>query len=75
MIPAFVFVLIVWNFLGVMIALGLAEWYEINPKEIWRKYDSINIFGCVVLTVILNLLCPVVSLCYWLYKLCTIGRR
>lgn len=73
--PVFVFVLIVWNLLGFMIALCLADWYEVNPKEIWMQYDNVNIFGCVMLTVILNLLCPVVSICYWFYKLCTIGRR
>ena len=71
----FLFVFIMWNFLGFMIGLCLNEWYEINPKEIWRQYNSINIFGCIVLTIILNLLCPVVSLFYWFYKLCTVGRR
>ena len=71
----FVFTAICWNFIGFMMALCLGNWYEINPKEIWRQYDNINIFGCIVLTIVLNLVCPIVSVCYWFYKLCTVGRR
>ena len=71
----FLYITIVWNFLGFMIGLFLDDWYKINPKEIWRQYCNINIFGCVVLSTVLNLLCPIVSIFYWFYKLCTIGRR
>ena len=70
-----ILITIVWNFLGFMIGLSLDNWYEINPKEIWRQYHNINIFGCIVLTILLNLLCPIVSIFYWFYKLCTVGRR
>ena len=70
-----IFIIIVWNFLGFMIGLSMDNWYEINPKEIWRQYDNINIFGCVLLTILLNLLCPIVSIFYWFYKLCTVGRK
>ena len=71
----FLLVTIVWNCLGFTISLYLGDWYEINPKYIWRQYHNINIFGCIVLTIILNLLCPIVSIFYWFYKLCTVGRR
>lgn len=71
----FLFITIVWNFLGFIIGFFLADWYEVNPKRIWIRYCNINIFGCIVLTIILNLLCPIVSIFYWFRKLCTVGRR
>lgn len=71
----FLFVAIVWNFIGFMIMLMLANYYCLNPKDIWNKYENVNIFGCVLLTIFLNLLVPTISIGYWFYKLCTVGRR
>ena len=73
-VETFLFI-IIWNFSGFMIGLCLNDWYELDPKAIWQQYCNVNIFGCILLTIILNLLCPIVSICYWFYKLCTVGRR
>lgn len=46
----------------------------LNPIYI---YESVNVnwFGCFWITLVVNLLCPVVTICYWFYKLCTVGRK
>lgn len=57
------------NFLGK--AYGL-EFF--NPCFIY-KHAYVNWFGCLFLFLLVNLICPVLSICYWVYKLCTVGRR
>lgn len=71
----FTFSFVVWNFIGFMVGLALGDYYQLNPKDIWKNYENVNIFGCVILTVCLNLLVPVISIGYWFYKLCTVGRK
>jgi hypothetical protein len=65
------------NFFGVIFTACFrdCEGFEyVNPIWIYQHY-RVNIFGCVLLTVVYNLLCPIGSIIYWLYKLCTVGRR
>lgn len=69
-----------WNFVGMFI-LGMTanknEWFSVwrlNPIEIYKRC-KVNYFGTVVLMLLSNLICPVVSIYYWLYKLCTVGRK
>ena len=45
----------------------------VNPVVIYNK-TKLNWFGVVVLTVILNVLLPAVSIPYWIYKIFTVGR-
>ena len=37
------------------------------------KNNYVNIFGAIMLCLLANILCPIVSICYWIYKLCTVG--
>ena len=53
---------------------GTIEWENLNPKYIYERF-CVNWFGAIFLTLIVNLLCPIVSIIYWFYKLCTVGRR
>jgi len=46
-----------------------------NPLWLYGYYTNLNWFGCVMLALGLNLLCPPISICYWFYKLCTVGRK
>ena len=70
-----------WNLIGVFI-LGitsdhgecLSTW-RLNPIDIYQCFKKVNYFGCFWLTLLFNLICPVVSVCYWFYKLCTVGRK
>lgn len=45
-----------------------------NPKMIYDNID-VNWFGCIFLTIIFNILCPVLTIYYWFRLLCTVGRR
>jgi hypothetical protein len=76
--------IVAWNILGLVIwcvavtnstkldQADLLEW--LNPIWIYYNY-KVNFFGAVVICVLYNLICPIVSICYWFYKLCTVGRR
>lgn len=77
--------LVVWNIFGAFILLpiilrGNNYWDEyiemdtLNPIYIY-EHTNCNIFGTICLTILVNLLCPIVSICYWFYKLCTVGRK
>ena len=46
----------------------------LNPVYLYRRF-RVNWFGLAVLTIVLNVLIAPVALCYWFYKLCTVGRR
>lgn len=71
----------VWNTIGIIVlffipysrdATNLKELF--NPKSIYENIE-VNWFGCILLTIFFNLLCPVISGGYWFYWLCTVGRN
>lgn len=70
----------VWNIFGFIALLVIpysrdAEIIEIfSPKHIYKNI-KINWFGCLILTLFFNLLCPVFTVGWWFYWLCTVGRR
>lgn len=45
----------------------------------WHKHYKVNFIGVFFLTLIFNLVCPLLSIAYWLVKLikwiCTVGRK
>lgn len=45
-----------------------------NPFWVYKHY-RLNYFGVVMVTLGYNLISPLMSLAYWFYKLCTIGRK
>lgn len=73
---AIVFALALWHLVG----FGIVCCFEpegleyVNPIWIYDNF-KVNIFGVIVLTVVFNLLVPIASLFYWIYKLCTVGRK
>ena len=81
----FIEISIIWNICG-FVLLFCAAMFDGSPTEkadgfefcnpIWlyRQY-RVNWFGAGFLALLINLICPACSLGYWLYKLCTIGRR
>ena len=83
-IEILILVSILWNILGflVLIDIGItADWAQycdgfelLNPIFIYRQL-RVNYFGAFWVTLFMNALCPIVSLGYWFYKLCIVGRR
>lgn len=75
-----VYCLMVWSVGGALI-LGLCGTYDkfddlsyVNPIKIYKTY-RVNYFGAALICIIYNLLCPIGSIGYWFYKICTIGRK
>lgn len=50
------------------------ELENLNPKCIHKRF-RVNWFGVICLALVINLLCPIASILYWFYKLCTVGRK
>lgn len=46
----------------------------VNPIWLYKKY-KVNWFGAILIAILFNILCFPLSICYWLYKLCTVGRK
>ena len=45
-----------------------------NPKWIYN-HTKTNWFGTIFLTILANVAFGPTALCYWFYKLCTVGRK
>lgn len=77
----------IWNILGFGIlagllftletdgAIGAAEGIEfVNPVFV-HKHNRVNWFGAFVVATFYGLICPVATIGYWFYKICTIGVK
>lgn len=80
MILKVIFYSIVWSLLGALflIIVGVLDKFDdfsfVNPIKIYKTY-RVNYFGAALICIIYNLLCPVGSIGYWIYKICTVGRK
>ena len=75
-----IFYLMTWS-VGGAIFLGIGGIFSkfddfsfMNPIKIYKTY-RVNYLGAALICIIYNLLCPVGSIGYWLYKICTVGRK
>jgi hypothetical protein len=78
-------ILTTWHIIGgVIFGILSTEYYSsldgrciLRPDWIYDQFN-VNYFGCVILTILFNLLCPIISVIYWICKLiyfiCTVGR-
>ena len=46
----------------------------LNPIYI-HKQVRVNWFGAIMLMLFYTALCPLAAICYWFYKLCTVGAK
>jgi hypothetical protein len=69
---------VIWLMLGACFnvqVIGRASGIEfVNPLVIYKQ-TRVNWFGAIVVATLYGVMCPVVTCIYWLYKLCTVGRR
>ncbi len=69
-----------WQFIGGLIAITISVncyadgWEFCNPYWVYKYNKHVNWFGATVLALGYTVLCPFGALCYWFYKLCTVGR-
>jgi hypothetical protein len=71
-------IIIIWNFIGGLLMLIIVannNFSEVLSPKYIHNYFKVNWFGAIIISISRNLLCPVLSICVWFYKLCTIGRR
>lgn len=72
----FLIVFLGWNFFGMAVGLCFrCDGFQfVNPKWIYENYN-VNWFGAIFLGILFGLFCPIGTMIYWFYKLCTTGRR
>lgn len=82
---ALIAVIVCWSIFGALFrglfadcsigAFGIADGFEfVNPVFIY-KYNNVNWFGAIIVSLVYSLICPIGTVCYWFYKLCTVGRK
>lgn len=75
-----IYFLMIWS-IGGTVFLGISGVFDkfddfsfMNPIKIYRAYH-VNYFGAALVCIIYNLLCPIGSIGYWIYKICTVDRK
>lgn len=72
---------LIWLFFGLTIdcAWSLDKctngWELCNPYWVYKYHYGVNWFGAIMLSLLFTVLFPFGAICYWFYKLCTVGRR
>lgn len=86
MISLIIAITILWSIIGFFILLIVAgcnqngmlwnaEYCEfMNPCYVYKE-KKVNWFGAIMLVLLYTAICPILALCYWFYRLCTVGRR
>lgn len=82
----FVFTMALWSAIGFTIWLILCWVFKVpglayssgiefvNPKYLYEEI-CVNWFGAIFLATIYGSMCPIGTIIYWIYKLCTVGRK
>ena len=72
---------LIWTIVGGIVCVmwgynkNTEGWELCNPRWTYRYHTSVNWFGALVLALVYTVFCPAGALCYWFYKICTIGRK
>lgn len=74
--------LIMWIIFGGAYSLLPYEGYSLlgsfeylNPLFLYTYHSNLNWFEVICLALFYNLFCPFITIAYWFYKLCTVGRK
>ena len=76
-IGIYLIIIIVANVIWWIVAANMAGEMGLcfcNPKWIYN-HTKTNWFGTIFLAILANVAFGPTALCYWFYKLCTVGRR
>lgn len=83
-IGVIIILVLIWMMFGAVLLDYITKRYFDHFCDIFNPfkiYDCIivNVFGCIVFTILFNLLCPIVSIFYWICKfthfIFTVGRK
>lgn len=77
---------VLWHVLGFVTWLMLGACFDVqviansfgiefvNPLVIYKR-TRVNWFGAFFLAALYGAMCPICTIGYWFYKLCTVGRK
>lgn len=51
------------------------DFYNFSPIRNYNQWTKINWFGVIMGTLALHIIFPIFAICYWGYKLVTVGRK
>ena len=80
MIFTIIFCALAWSLCSTLflVIVGVLDKFDdysfLNPIKIYKTYH-VNYFGAALICIVYNFLCPIGSIGYWFYKLCTFGRK
>lgn len=90
MLKAIIGILLLWTFLGIFVIAKYEDISEVfakssgqacpylNPVWLYENY-KVNYFGAFLLTILFNIICPLLSIFYWIVTfikwICTAGRK
>lgn len=80
MILTIIFCALAWSLCGTLflVIVGVLDKFDdfsfLNPIKIYKTYH-VNYFGAALICIVYNFLCPIGSIGYWFYKLCTFGCK
>jgi hypothetical protein len=74
-------IFVLWFVVGTIIFIALMKSdigkCVLRPDWVYEMFP-VNIFGCILLTILINLSNPIISIVYWICKfihfICTVGR-
>ena len=73
--------IVIYNLVGVFICVRWGDSAQTdNIFDLYNPccaYDAykVNWFGAIMISLVYTILCPLGAVCYWFYKLCTVGRK
>ena len=73
----YITIMLVVNFIWWILAINVSGEIGLrfcNPRWIYH-HTKTNWFGTICLAILANVAFGPSALCYWFYKLCTVGRR
>lgn len=69
---------VIWIVLGACFDIQVIKYASgiefVNPLVIYKQ-TRVNWFGAFFLATLYGVICPIATFIYWLYKLCTVGRK
>lgn len=68
------FISMIFN-IFLLLEMDSTVWAQfLNPYYVYRT-RYVNWFGCAMLTLSCNVFFIAVAVCYWIYFICTVGRK
>lgn len=68
MVGFLVAITIVELIITLSVLVGRDNFDFLNPKFIYDN-SNMNIFGCFIVSILLNIICPIISVLYWSFKI------